>query len=679
MPDYYHIPALFLTALLLPGFGYIYLRYRDIRTFLWFLGFLFAMASMVLLYPEHLPLSHCQYLWAVALGQTALQVSSALFLGSLSPLRFGLGRFRVLYVLPYSLPLVAYSLLFYGVFQGVAPGGSLHDLFPLLGGVSFVFAVAWSARKGSIPIPLSLAIIGTAGAICYWAYFTQGAARALTLIASGNLLVAALLIVFVFRRFSPGVLLSTLGFLAWSLLAVEDFPVLSAHPGVELELIHVVVMGKVVAAIGTILLALEGELDFNMAAREREQRARGELAAYSGLVLSRRRVEDVDAQGNDICAVVVAHSRFSKAALLLEKGGRYQLAGSAGMDAALAAVLAGVAARIPVVGILTPGAAEPAVDQSQAFWLDLTPWLRPGEDLKQMGLGPQLAVPLPGRSAIEGALLLSGMRSLHRNRAFDALRGDDLLPIEILAGRLQATRSQTRLLEKLIDAERFAGVGQLASKVTQQLNNPLTVILGYASLLEGAPALGAEDRQGVASILVEARRMRSTLETLSRVSHRHGAQHTAISVAELLTDMEQLHCSEFLQRSIEFRTYFAPDLPRVLCSAQQLRQAVLHCLQFCASALENGQPSGGQEPQKAIRLEARSEGNHVQILVAHSGQGFQHPERAFDPFEAALPGQDTAGLGLSLCATILQDNNGRASAINLEPQGAAILLELPIA
>ena len=54
----------------------------------------------------------------------------------------------------------------------------------------------------------------------------------------------------------------------------------------------------------------------------------------------------------------------------------------------------------------------------------------------------------------------------------------------MLAARLQATRSQTRMFEKLIDSEKFASLGQLASNVTQQLNNPLTVILGYASLLE---------------------------------------------------------------------------------------------------------------------------------------------------------------------------------------------------
>ncbi|MGH9343614.1 MAG: hypothetical protein ACRD19_07630, partial [Terriglobia bacterium] len=50
MPDYYNAPALILIALLLPAFGYLYFRFRDTRALLWFLGFLLALVSMVLLY-----------------------------------------------------------------------------------------------------------------------------------------------------------------------------------------------------------------------------------------------------------------------------------------------------------------------------------------------------------------------------------------------------------------------------------------------------------------------------------------------------------------------------------------------------------------------------------------------------------------------------------------------------
>ena len=212
----------------------------------------------------------------------------------------------------------------------------------------------------------------------------------------------------------------------------------------------------------------------------------------------------------------------------------------------------------------------------------MEPWLLPGDDLERLRLTEFIATPLHGRSVTDGALLLSGMR----DPAFP-LSSDDLLPIEVLAARIQSARSQTMMLEKLIDAEKFAGLGQLASNVTRQLNNPLTVILGYASLLEVTPAMNTQERKGIEAILNEARHMRSTLESLSRMSRTQSEHYAAISVTELLNDMEQLHRSEFVHRAIDFRLHMAPALPRALGNAQQVRQAVLYCLQFAIEAVDN--------------------------------------------------------------------------------------------
>src|ERR1035441_4005702 len=105
MPDYYHSPALILMALLLPAFGYLYLRFRDARSLLWFLGFLCSIVAMVLLYTMN-GYPGAGSPWLVASGQTFIQLSAAMFLGSLSPLRFRVGRFQILFVVPYAAFLV---------------------------------------------------------------------------------------------------------------------------------------------------------------------------------------------------------------------------------------------------------------------------------------------------------------------------------------------------------------------------------------------------------------------------------------------------------------------------------------------------------------------------------------------------------------------------------------------
>jgi signal transduction histidine kinase len=694
MPDYYQIPALLLTVLLLPAFGHLFLRFRDTRSLLWFLGFLFAVLRMGLFYRlGSWDFAEGDHPWMAAAGQGFIQIGSALFLASLSPLRFRVGRFHILYAIPYTLPMVAYTVLYHGVFHGKAPTGPLFLVFPALGLLSLIAGLFWAIAKGSLPVWAGVLCCSVAAIPAFWLLHAAGPGLPLTFVECCNHAMTAVLLISVFRRMSTGMILSVTGFALWASPIFLILPIVSGNAALDTGLTRAIVLGKVVAAMGMILLALEDQLAINKAAKEREQRARRETEAYSSISLSRRRVEDFDRQATEICQSVVKHSRFSKAALLLQTAGKYHLAGTAGMSSAVVAALDELSRRIPVGEFLAPGAAPPAVDHSNTFSLSLDPWLSPGDDLKRLHFTSVLAIPMVGRSVTEGALFLGGMRNPPAPdqpvpfgvSTGEPLRADDLLPLEMLTARLQAKRSQTIMLEKLIDSEKFAGLGQLAGNVTQQLNNPLTVILGYASLLDETCNLDSQERKGIESILTEARRMRSTLESLTRISRQQSDQIETVSVAELLADMEELHRPEFLHRSIDFRLNVAPFLPKVLCRAQPLRQAVLHCLQYAIEAVETQEPpsgraiDGGSSPAKSIRLEATSEGHVVQILVAHSGPGFLRPERAFDPYVRAHSTGDTSGLGLSLCATILRDQNGRAAAVNLDPHGAAVILELQAA
>ena len=670
MQDCYQVPALILTTLLLPAFGRLYLRSRDTRTLLWFLAFVFTTVRMVLLYPLGAwDFRDGAHPWPAAIGQSCALLSSALILGSLSPLRIRLGKIRILYAIPYIGPMILYTILAYGVFRGVAPRWPLFWVFPVLATVSFVIGLLWNLEKGNLPRWMGALMVAVFGGGALWFCYGGGLYRPFDLAESGNHLVAALLVIYVFRRCSSGVCISILGLLAWACPVLLIFPAVSSSPDVSLILIRVIIMAKVVTAVGFILLTLETEIAVNKANVERERRARKEMEAYTQLALSRRRLADFDLQAGDICRTVVESSRFSQAALiLLQSSGVFRLSGAAGFDRAVERALETLSGRLPVDGFPPPKYSHPAVLGGTTLQVSLDPWLTPGDDLKRLQFTAALVIPMQGRETTEGMLLLGGGPE-------GRLRHDDLLPLEMLAVRLQAARSQTSMLEKLIDSEKFAGLGQLAGNVTQQLNNPLTVILGYASLLEETTRLDEHQRKGIEAILSEARQMRTTLQSLSHIARAPGGARTAISVADLLKDLEHLHRAEFLQRSIQFRLDVAPAIPRVLCQAQQLRQAVLHCLQFAMQSVEHAKPGS----DRTVRLKASAEGDRVQIVVAHSGPGFQHPERAFDPNVPPAGGIDTSALALSLCATILRDNDGKASAINLGKQGAAILLELQAA
>lgn len=672
MPDSYHFPALFLTVLLLPAFCQLYLRSRDTRTLLWFLGFLLVVVRMLQFYDLGVwnfsdSIAHP---WIGAIGQSAILISAALFLASLAPVSFRIGRVRILYAFPFIIPLVAYAFLIYGVYGGKTPNGYPFLIFPALGGLSLFAGCAWAFSYRRIPRAIPLALCIVLGAAGLWICIRSGGMWPLVFVECALHATTALLIFYVFRRLSPGTFLACLGFVGWSLNIGQTLP-FSNHGEPSLWIIRVIAMSKILAAVGMILLALEDELIIKQSGQARERHAREEMEVYARLNLARRRVEDFDCQAALICQSIVDNSRFKQAALLLLPGtGHYRLAGAAGFDDATTTALEALATRIPVSGFLEPDSSPVTIEHSQTFDLDLTPFLVPGDDLTRLKLTTVQAIPLRGRTGTEGALFLTGLEDPE-----NPINAIDMLPLELLASRLQSVRSQTIMLEKLVEAEKFVGLGQLAGNVTRQLNNPLTVILGYASLLDETEDLNPQAHKAIEAILNEARHMRLTLESLARMSRPQGDQVAAISVTELLNDLEQLHRSEFVQRSIDFRVHIAPALPRVLGNAQQIRQAVLYCLQFAMEAVERV----GTSVEKTVRLEAVVENNRVQILVAHTGSKFPVPARAFDPFVPEPAGEESTSLGLSMCASILRENNGKASAMNFEPRGAGILLELQAA
>ncbi len=185
--------------------------------------------------------------WLAAAGQCSIQIGSALFLASLSPLGFKLGRVKILYAIPYTIPLVVYAILFHGVCRGIVPHGPIYLVFPLLGLMSIAAALPWAATRGSMPPWLGVCGLLLGGAFAWWAYFHMGANWPLIIAETGNDFMTAVLLLFVFRRLTPGVLLGVLGFLEWSSAILFIFRSITQNPTLDTNMTRFVVMGKVVA------------------------------------------------------------------------------------------------------------------------------------------------------------------------------------------------------------------------------------------------------------------------------------------------------------------------------------------------------------------------------------------------------------------------------------------------
>jgi signal transduction histidine kinase len=227
-------------------------------------------------------------------------------------------------------------------------------------------------------------------------------------------------------------------------------------------------------------------------------------------------------------------------------------------------------------------------------------------------------------------------------------------------------RAQSQLMQR----ERLAGIGQLVSGVAHELNNPLTAVIGYADLLSDEVS-NDSSQQKLQRLGTEARRIKRIIDNLLSFARprQEGRQPTDIAV---VVNESLALCSHLLKsRGITVEMIFSPALPRLALNEGQFKQVFVNLFSNATNALE-------QAEKKKILVEGYQEGAKVVIRFSDSGPGFTDIHRAFDPFYTTRPVGHGTGLGLSICYGTVKDHNSNIYVKNLEPHGAAVVIELPV-
>ena len=268
-------------------------------------------------------------------------------------------------------------------------------------------------------------------------------------------------------------------------------------------------------------------------------------------------------------------------------------------------------------------------------------------------------------SVILAGILLMGvfvfLRQMLLNRELARL----LVVSEENLERLQSAQRQ------LMQKERLAGVGQLVSGVAHELNNPLTAVIGYSDLLiEQAPDNPA--RQKLERLGTEARRIKRIVDNLMSFARPQTEGRKLMDIAVVARESLMLCEHQLQSKGIQVEMNFAQNLPRVSLNEGQFKRVFVNLFSNSANAMEDAS-------EKRIVVEGRQEGTKIIVRFSDSGKGFTDLTRAFDPFYTTRPVGQGTGLGLSVCYGTVKEHNGNIYAQNLEPNGAALTIELPAA
>jgi two-component system NtrC family sensor kinase len=238
-----------------------------------------------------------------------------------------------------------------------------------------------------------------------------------------------------------------------------------------------------------------------------------------------------------------------------------------------------------------------------------------------------------------------------------------------------------RQREALRQSEKLGAMGSLLAGVAHELNNPLAIVMGRASLLEekcdAHPALKADAQR----IREAAERCGRIVRTFLNMARNRPSQRGPVTLNEMVRAAADMLQYRFRSHGIELELALADELPVVSADGDQIGQVVLNLLVNAQQALDNTE--GVRHVQVRTGVESRREDREprVWLRVADNGPGVgvEALQRIFEPFFTTKPEGIGTGLGLAVSRSVAREHGGELA---LEPAspigGASFRLSLPI-
>lgn len=244
----------------------------------------------------------------------------------------------------------------------------------------------------------------------------------------------------------------------------------------------------------------------------------------------------------------------------------------------------------------------------------------------------------------------------------------------------QKTEARLRELQaELVHISRLTAMGEMASTLAHELNQPLSAIANY---LKGSQRLlqdrndetGATVRDALDKAAAQAVRAGQIIRRLRDFVSRGESERQVESVAKLVEEASALALVGAKEHGIEFRFHFDRRYDLVLADKVQIQQVVLNLIRNAVEAMvDSGLPRRELEISTSL-----ADDGLVQINVVDSGPGIDKEiaKQLFQPFVTSKP--QGMGVGLSISRTIIEAHGGRIWADgNPAGRGAAFHLTLP--
>ncbi|MDO5101393.1 MAG: PAS domain S-box protein [Lautropia sp.] len=234
---------------------------------------------------------------------------------------------------------------------------------------------------------------------------------------------------------------------------------------------------------------------------------------------------------------------------------------------------------------------------------------------------------------------------------------------------------QKQQQEQLQQTARLVTMGEMASSIAHELNQPLAAISNYsmglsARLRQPASLEPAQVSETLEKIAKQAQRAAAVIRRVREFVKRHVAEQQIVTVDAILTDALALAEIAAKRHGVAISIQVDPSLPLLHADRILIEQVLLNLLKNAIDAMRG-------MPHPALTLSVRAQDDQVEFAVADRGPGLaeEMQNKVFEPFFTTK--SEGMGMGLNICRSIIESHAGRLWVEPNQPHGCIFRFNLP--
>jgi two-component system NtrC family sensor kinase len=220
-------------------------------------------------------------------------------------------------------------------------------------------------------------------------------------------------------------------------------------------------------------------------------------------------------------------------------------------------------------------------------------------------------------------------------------------------------------------------MGQLATGISHEINQPLTGIKGFAQAVLTDLDMNSPIREDIQKIVKQSDRIDRIISNVRLFAHKSKFKMEEIDINKPIEDSLMLLSEQLRVHNIRLNKSLTPELPRIKADPNQLQQVFVNLITNARDAIDSLKSPGGGE--LFVKTSLSQDQKHIEVIFQDAGCGIskENLRNIFNPFFTTKSPYAGTGLGLSIAHRIIESHKGNIEVVSKPGKGTMFRIILP--